>query len=147
MESSPSMGWERWIGMLSIPQSVQNGQFLRSLYLGDGSSAPNPREPEGPCSNYSHLIIALAAKYRLPAVYPNSSHVARGGLVSYGPSVTNEYKRAAGYVDRILRGDKPTDLPVQRAVLYETVLNLKTAAALGLKVPPIVYARVDQIIE
>ena len=98
-------------------------------------------------TSYSHLIIGLAAKHRLPAVYPNSSHVARGGLVSYGPSVTNEYKRAAGYVDRILRGDKPTDLPVQRAVLYETVLNLKTAAALGLKVPPIIMLRADEVIE
>ena len=98
-------------------------------------------------TNYSHLIIALAAKHRLPAVYPNSSHVARGGLVSYGPSVTNEYKRAAGYVDRILHGDKPADLPVQRAVLYETVLNLKTAAALGLKVPSIIMLRADEVIE
>jgi putative tryptophan/tyrosine transport system substrate-binding protein len=83
----------------------------------------------------------------LPAVYPNSAHVARGGLISYGPSVINEYRRAAGYVDRILRGAKPADLPVQAPALFETVLNLKTAQALGLKGPRIVHARVDQVIE
>jgi putative ABC transport system substrate-binding protein len=95
----------------------------------------------------SQQIIALAAKHRLPAVYPNSSHVARGGLISYGPSVINEYRRAAGYVDRILRGAKPADLPVQAPTSYETVLNLKTAKALGLEVPFTVQALVDQTIE
>src|SRR6266446_355139 len=78
-------------------------------------------------THHSQPIIALAAKHRLPAVYPNSSHVTRGGLASYGPSVINEYKRAAGYVDRILRGDKPADLPVQAPTKYDTVVNMKTA--------------------
>lgn len=95
----------------------------------------------------SRQIIDLAAKHRLPAVYPNSSHVARGGLISYGPSVINEYRRAAGYVDRILRGAKPAELPVQAPTSYETVLNLKTARYLGLEVPFTVQALVDQTIE
>jgi putative ABC transport system substrate-binding protein len=95
----------------------------------------------------SQLIIALAAKHRLPAVYPNSSHVSRGGLISYGPSVINQYRAAAGYVDRILRGAKPADLPVQAPTSFETVLNLKTAEALGLEVPRFVKLRVDQFVE
>jgi putative ABC transport system substrate-binding protein len=92
----------------------------------------------------SQLIIALAAKYHLPAVYPNGSHVARGGLISYGPSVIKEYRAAAGYVDRILRGAKPADLPVQLPTAFEMMLNLKTAQALGLEVPELVQLRVDQ---
>jgi putative ABC transport system substrate-binding protein len=95
----------------------------------------------------SQLIIALAAKHRLPAVYPNSSHVSRGGLISYGPSVINQYRAAAGYVDRILRGAKPADLPVQAPTSFETVLNLKTAEALGLEVPRLVQLRVDQFVK
>jgi putative tryptophan/tyrosine transport system substrate-binding protein len=96
---------------------------------------------------HSQLIITLAARHRLPAVYPNASHVARGGLISYGPSATNEYRRAAVYVDRILRGAKPADLPLQAPTAFETVLNLKTARDLGLNVPDDVQIRVDQIIE
>jgi putative ABC transport system substrate-binding protein len=95
----------------------------------------------------SALIVSLAAKHRLPAVYPNSAHVARGGLVSYGPSVANEYRRAADYVDRILRGAKPSDLPVQMPTSYEMVLNLRTARTIGLEVPYIVQVRTDQVVE
>jgi putative ABC transport system substrate-binding protein len=95
----------------------------------------------------SQRLIELAAKYRLPTVYPNSAHVARGGLISYGPSVIGEYRRAADYVDRFLRGAKPADLPVQMPTEFETGLNLKTAAALGLQVPKIVLTRITQFIE
>jgi putative tryptophan/tyrosine transport system substrate-binding protein len=93
------------------------------------------------------LIIALAARHRLPAVYAGRFYVPEGGLISYGPVPTDNYRRAAGYVDRILRGEKPADLPVQAPVKYETVLNMKTAKALGLDVPPTVLLRADEVIE
>ena len=81
---------------------------------------------------HRELIIALAARHRLPAVYPIRFFVARGGLISYGPDLVDQYRRAAGYVDRILKGEKPADLPVQAPTKYELVINLKTAKALGL---------------
>jgi putative ABC transport system substrate-binding protein len=93
------------------------------------------------------LIIALATKHRLPAVYPYRYFVAGGGLVSYGPDLVDQYRRAAGYVDRILRGEKPADLPVQAPTRYELAVNLKTAKALGLDVPPSLLARADEVIE
>jgi putative ABC transport system substrate-binding protein len=93
------------------------------------------------------LIIALAAKHGLPAVYPYRYFVAGGGLVSYGPDLVDQYRRAAGYVDRILRGEKPADLPVQAPTRYELAVNLKTAKALGLDVPPSLLARADKVIE
>jgi len=93
------------------------------------------------------LIIALAARHKLPAVYWERFFVADGGLISYGPDYVEQYRRAAGYVDRILKGEKPADLPVQAPTRYETVLNLKTAKALGLDVPAAVLARADEVIE
>jgi putative ABC transport system substrate-binding protein len=96
---------------------------------------------------HRHLIITLAARHKLPAVYYDRSWAAAGGLVSYGPNFVDQYRQAAGYVDRILRGEKPADLPVQAPTRYETALNLKTAKALGLDVPASVYARADEVIE
>jgi putative ABC transport system substrate-binding protein len=93
------------------------------------------------------LIIALAARHKLPAVYYERFFAAAGGLISYGPDFIDQFRRAAGYVDRILNGEKPTDLPVQAPTKYELVINLKTAKALGLTVPPTVLARADEVIE
>jgi putative ABC transport system substrate-binding protein len=94
-----------------------------------------------------NLITALAAQHRLPAVYPFRYFVDSGGLISYGPDQLSQYGPAAGYVDRILRGAKPADLPVQAPTRYELVINLKTAKALGLTVPPMLLARADEVIE
>ena len=87
-------------------------------------------------TRHRDLIIALAARHRLPAVYPYRFFVTVGGLISYGPDFVDQYRQAAGYVDRILKGEKPADLPVQAATKYELAINLKTAKALGLTVPP-----------
>jgi ABC-type uncharacterized transport system substrate-binding protein len=93
------------------------------------------------------LIIALAARYRLPTVYPLRFFVAAGGLASYGTDAVEEYRQVAGYVDRILKGEKPADLPVQTPTKYELMINLKTAKALGLSIPPAVLTRADEVIE
>ena len=94
-----------------------------------------------------NLIITAAARHKLPAVYVTRPFVAAGGLISYGPNFADQYRRAAGYVDRILRGEKPADLPVQAPSKYELAINLKTAKALGLTVPPSLLARADEVIE
>ena len=113
------------------------------------------RQPNGgliittsaPAQINRELIIALAAKNRLPAIYPYRLFVASGGLMSYGPDLVDQYRRAAEYVDRILKGEKPGELPVQAPTKYELAINLKTAKALGLAVPSAILARADEVIE
>jgi putative tryptophan/tyrosine transport system substrate-binding protein len=124
------------------------GGFERAL--ADFSRAPNgglivPLSTSA--ETHRERIIALAARHRLPAVYPGQLDATVGGLISYGPDIADQYRRAAGYVDRILKGEKPADLAVQAPTKYQLVINLKTAKALGLSVSPALLARADEVIE
>jgi putative ABC transport system substrate-binding protein len=103
--------------------------------------------PGGPAFLNRDLIITLAARHKLPAIYFDRAFVAAGGLLSYGPDRIDLYRRAAGYVDRILKGDKPADMPVQAPTKYQLVINLKTAKALGLDVPAHLQQIADEIVE
>jgi putative ABC transport system substrate-binding protein len=96
---------------------------------------------------HRELIIALAARHKLPAIYSSRFFAADGGLVYYGPDLTDQYRRAAGYIDRILKGEKPANLAVQAPTKYEMAINLRTARALGITVPPAVLARANEVIE
>jgi putative ABC transport system substrate-binding protein len=103
--------------------------------------------PSASVSVHRDLIITLAARYKLPAIYPFRYMATGGGLISYGPNIVDQFRPAAGYVDRILKGTKPADLPVQAPTKYGLVINLKTAKALDLEVSPTLLARADEVIE
>ncbi len=98
-------------------------------------------------TRHRHLFVPMAERHKLPAVFTSRFHTIGGGLISYGPDFLDEFRRAAGYVDRILKGEKPGELPVQAPVKYELAINLKTAKTLGVEVPPMLIARADEVIE
>jgi putative tryptophan/tyrosine transport system substrate-binding protein len=140
---APSFGVELTPIGVRDPAEIESGvaEFVRSPNGGLIVTAG------GPVIVHREQIIATAARHRLPTVYWNRMYVAGGGLMSYGPETIDQYRRAAGYVDRILKGEKPADLPVQTPVKYELVINLKAAKALGLTVPDKLLARADEVIE
>jgi len=137
------------LGIEAIPVNVRDADEIKRVLSafaspGNGGLIVTPT----PLSFlHRDLIIALAAQLKLPAVYFLRPFVSVGGLISYGPDEIEQYRQAAGYVDRILKGEKPADLPVQAPTKYELVINLKTAKALGLDLPPTVLARADEVIE
>jgi putative ABC transport system substrate-binding protein len=132
-----------------IRAPVQDIAELDSVIAAHGGMLGNGLivAPEPFTSNHYEAITALAARYRLPAVYPYRFFAASGGLLSYGIDLVTQYRQAGTYVDRILKGAKPGDLPVQLPTKFELVINLKTAKALGIEVPPTLLARADEVIE
>jgi putative tryptophan/tyrosine transport system substrate-binding protein len=132
-----------------IPVNVQKAAEIERAIATFARSSNGGQIVTGGGATQLHrdLIITLAARHKLPAVYNERTFVAGGGLISYGPDYLDQYRLAAGYVDRILKGEKPADLPVQAPTKYETVINLKTAKALGLSVPDSLLARADEVIE
>jgi putative ABC transport system substrate-binding protein len=157
-DAANSAGVAQFSVLQALAQSL--GVEVRPVSVGDAgeielavaklASAANSGlivTPSATVSAQRDLIIALAARYKLPAVYGDRFRVAGGGLISYGPNRVDQFRRAAGYVDRILKGEKPTDLPVQAPTKYELVINLKTAKALGLDMPQSLLAGADEVIE
>jgi putative ABC transport system substrate-binding protein len=138
-----------WLKIEASPVNVRDaGEIERDLTAFAHSANGGVIVTSAPqASHYRDLIVALAARRRLPAVYASRYFVTEGGLISYGPDLIDQYRRAAIYVDRILRGEKPGDLPVQAPTKFELVANLRTAKALGLEFPPTLLARVDEVIE
>ena len=140
---APSLGAE--VSAISLRDAAEIERGIDAF--AHGSNAGLIVAPNSLAINHRALIIALADRHRLPAIYPFRYFATDGGLIYYGPNVVDQYRQAAGYVDRILKGEKPADLPVQAPTKYELVINLKTAKALGLTVPPSVLARADEVIE
>jgi ABC-type uncharacterized transport system substrate-binding protein len=151
-------GIGQWAAMQSVAPvfgielSVVNVRDAAAIEAGVAKIAAAPNAAllitaSAPGNVHRNLILSLAERYRLPAVYPYRYFVSAGGLIGYGPDTIDQYRRAAGYVDRILKGEKPGDLPVQAPTRYELVVNLKTAKALGIEVPATLLARADEVIE
>jgi putative ABC transport system substrate-binding protein len=141
---APSLGVE-----LTAVGVKDAGEIERAIvaFAGGPKSGLIMVGPSSSVQRHRDLIIALAARHRLPSIYPGRGFAINGGLISYGADPIDQYRRAAGYVDRILKGENPADLPVQTPTKYELVINLKTAKALGLEVPPSLLARADEVIE
>jgi putative tryptophan/tyrosine transport system substrate-binding protein len=141
--AAPSLGLE------AIPVNVRDERDIErditALARSPNGGVVVTSSPEA--SRHRHLIITLTARHGLPAIYSYRSFAVEGGLISYGPDMVDQYRRAAAYVDRILKGEKPTDLPVQAPTKYELVINIRTAKALGLDLPPALLAGADEVIE
>jgi putative ABC transport system substrate-binding protein len=131
------------------PVDVNDAAEIESAVAAFASSANGGLISTASAQSLLHrdLIITLASQYKLPTVYQERSYAAAGGLTSYGPNFLDQFRRAAGYVDRILKGEKPANMPVQAPTKYDLVINLKTAKAIGLTLPPSVLARADEVIE
>ena len=141
--ASPSFGVE--LSPVDVRDVAELGRAVAAFAHGSNGGLIVQASPLA--TVHRDLIVTLAARHKLPAVYPERHFVAAGGLISYGPDYADQYRQAAGYVDRILKGEKPADLPVQAPTKYEMVLNLKTAKALGLEMPAALLARADEVIE
>jgi putative tryptophan/tyrosine transport system substrate-binding protein len=136
------------LGVDVSPIGVRDADEIERAVAAFARSANGGLVVTGSAMEVHHdLIVTLAARYKLPAVYNERTFVADGGLISYGPDRVDQFRRAAGYVDRILKGEKPADLPVQSPTKYELVINLKTAKTLGLNIPQTVLSRADEVIE
>jgi putative ABC transport system substrate-binding protein len=140
---APSFGVE--LSPIDVRDAGEIERAVTAFAIGSNDGLILGGNPAG--TAHRELIITLAAKHRLPAVYPFRYYITGGGLMSYGPDSIDQCRRAAGYVDRILKGEKPADLPVQAPTKYELAINLKTAKALGLTVPPSLIAIADEVIE
>jgi putative ABC transport system substrate-binding protein len=140
---APSLGIE--VTPINLRDPVEIERDISTLARSANAGLILTAAPSGPV--HRDLVIALAARHKLPAVYIERLFATAGGLVSYGPDFVDQYRRAASYVDRILKGEKPADLPVQAPTKYELAINLKTAKALGITVPATMLARADEVIE
>ena len=140
---APSLGVEVFSASVRSPSEIERAVVALAASPNGGLIVT----PSAGVSTHRNLIIALAARHKLPAVYGNRSNIDGGGLVFYGPDRIDQFRRAASYVDRIFRGEKPADLPVQVPTKYELVINLRTARSMGLTLPAALLARADVVIE